>query len=178
MDDVLRQFAEYQRKYGIMGRAHYLAHDQFAARNLWLGVPVVVITTVVGTTIFGTLNENPDPKLRIAAGLLSLTGAVLAALQTMFGYGQTAQMHKATAARYRAISRRLNTLYLKYTGASLDKREEAIKELEALDKDLNAIGSEGPIVPDAHYDRAVRDYEAEHKGQSHPIAQPTLPRQS
>ena len=163
MEDVLKQAAEYERTYTIVSRAHYIASDQFAIRNRWLGIPVVIITTVIGTTIFGTLNENPDPKLRIAAGLMSLFGAVLAALQTTFGYGQTAERHKAAAARYRAIRRKLKTFRLKYSGAPPDKRGEAIGELEALNEELEAIAAESPNIPDACYDRAVRDYDSEQK---------------
>jgi hypothetical protein len=163
MEDVLKQAAEYERSYTIVGRVHYIASDKFAARNRWLGIPVVLISTVVGTTIFGTLNEDPDPKIRIAAGLLSLIGAVLAALETTFGYAHTAERHKAAAARYRVIYRKLKTFRLKYSDASSEKRGEAISELEALNKELDAISSESPSIPDACYDRAVRDYDLEHK---------------
>ena len=55
MEDTLKRAAESERTYGIVGRAHYLASDRFALRNRLLGIPIVVITTVVGTTIFGTL---------------------------------------------------------------------------------------------------------------------------
>jgi hypothetical protein len=161
MQDVLNQAAEYERTYSIVGRAHYVASDRFTIRNRWLGIPVVIITAVVGTTIFGTLNENPDPKLRIVAGLLSLCGAVLAALQTTFGYAQTAERHKAAAARYRAIRRQLKTFRLKYSDAPPDERSEAIEELESLNKELEAIAAESPNIPDACYDRAVKDYELE-----------------
>lgn len=161
MEDVLKQAAEYERSYTIVGRAHYVASDQFAGRSRWLSIPVVIISTVVGTTIFGTLNENPDPIFRIAAGLLSLFGAVLAALETTFGYAQMAERHKAAAARYRAIRRRLKTFRLKYSDASSHNRAEALTELEALNKELEAISAESPSIPDACYDRAVRDYDLE-----------------
>ena len=74
MKDLLDKAAEYRDTYGIVGRAHYLAADHKQALNRYLGVPVIVITAVVGTTIFGTLNESPDPFWRIAAGLVRLLG--------------------------------------------------------------------------------------------------------
>jgi hypothetical protein len=163
MDDILRQAADYERNYSIVGRAHYLESGRLAARNRWLGIPVVIITAVVGTTIFGTLNENPDPALRIAAGLISLLGTVLSSLQTTLGYAQAAERHKAAGARYRAIARRVKTFALKYRAAPTDQRHSAIAELESLNKELEDLAAESPNVPDSSYEKAAREYEADLK---------------
>jgi SMODS and SLOG-associating 2TM effector domain family 4 len=160
--DILATLDEYQRTYTIVGRAHYISADRFGLRHRWLGVPVVVISTVVGTTIFGTLNKDPEIGWRIAAGLFSMLGAVLAALQTFFGYGQIAERHKSAATRYRAVRRRLKNFSLKYAQADGSQRSQAISELEALNKDLESMAAESPTVPDACYSRAEAEYKAEH----------------
>lgn len=118
---------------------------------------------MVGTTIFGTLDQNPDPQFRIIAGLISLAGVVLSSLQTSLGFEQIAERHRAVAAQYRSIKRRLELFSLKYTGASADKRTEAIAELEALNRELAELAPEGPNLADKYFDRAEKDYEIEHQ---------------
>lgn len=160
MEDILDKALSYQRTYSIVGRSHYLASDHFARLNRWFGIPVVMITTILGTTIFGTLNESPDPSWRIVAGLLSLTGAVLAALQTSLGFAQRAERHKAVAGRYRSVKRRLELFCLKYAAAGPDQRETALAELEALNQFLEDLAAEAPSLPDRLYDRAVSEHDS------------------
>jgi hypothetical protein len=160
MRDVLERATDYQRTYAIVGRGHYLAAERLARLNRWLGIPVVVITAVVGTTIFGTINQQNVPThWKILAGMVSLTGAVLSSLQTSLGFAQTAERHKAVASRYRAIKRRLELFALKYSGAESNQRAVAIADLENLNKELTELASESPNLPDICYDRAVREYD-------------------
>ena len=90
MDDILQRIFEYQRTYAISARGHYLASARQARRNYGFGVPSVVISAMVGASIFGTIKSNPPPELgwKIAAGLLSLSAAVLVSLQTFFRFGE------------------------------------------------------------------------------------------
>src|SRR5579862_5042138 len=100
MDDILAKAKDYQKVYHDVGRAHYIAAGCYTKLNRIFGIPVVIITAVVGTTIFATLNASPDPKYKIAAGLFSLIGAVLAALQTSLGFADKAQKHKEAGENY------------------------------------------------------------------------------
>jgi len=157
MRDVLAKASEYQETYGIVGRAHYLAADRSRALNRWLGIPVVVITAVVGTTIFGTLNQNPDPGWKITAGLVTLGGTILSSLQTAFGFAQIAEKHKAAGEAYRAVRRRFEMFRLKYAEVPPDQRAVAITELNEIVVSLADLPKEFPTIPDRFYDRAKRE---------------------
>jgi len=126
MKDVLEKASEYRIRYGLLGRAHYLAAARLSRLNRLLGVPVIVITAVVGTTIFATLDRSPEPQWKILAGLVSLLGAVLSALQTSLGFAQTAERHKAVGTRYRAVRRRLELFELKYSNGIDEGRDKAL----------------------------------------------------
>ena len=121
MNDILSKANTYQQTYHDVGRAHYIAANYYARLNQVFGVPVIIITAVVGTTIFATLNDSPDPKWKILAGLVSLAGAVLAALQTSLGFSETAQKHKEAGESYRAMQRCFETFQLKYAEAQEDQ---------------------------------------------------------
>ena len=74
------------------------------ARSRLLGIPSVVLSAAVGTTLFATLGRNgASANLRIAAGLVSLFAAVLVALQTFLGLAELADKHRSAASTYGAI---------------------------------------------------------------------------
>ncbi|MCP4689036.1 MAG: SLATT domain-containing protein [Desulfobacterales bacterium] len=163
MEDILAKAMENRRNCGIVGRAHYLAADHCGAMNRYLGVPVVVITALVGTTIFATLNENPDPFWKIVAGLVSLMGTVLASLQTYLGFSQAAEKHKTAGEIYRAERRRFDMFCLKYANAGPDQRDDAFIELQNFVDGLAHLPKEFPTVPDRFYEKARREHEGRGK---------------
>jgi len=80
MDDILARAHEYQSIYAISARGHHLAASEAEKWNTYLGVPVTVASTIVGTSIFATIHESPEMGWRIAAGLLALLAALLSSL--------------------------------------------------------------------------------------------------
>src|SRR6185369_2622736 len=94
----------------ITQRAHYLSADHFGRRKYWLGIPAVVLSTLVGTAVFASLQKQPEFWLQIAIGLASVLAAVLAGLQTFLGYTERAEKHRIAGAKYGALGRELEIL--------------------------------------------------------------------
>ena len=61
--------------------AYYKQAGRFRSANYALGIPVVIATTVVGTTIFADLDRDP----RMLTRALSVLAAILAKLQAAQG---------------------------------------------------------------------------------------------
>lgn len=130
-------------------RAHYLSADHFAYWNLWLGVPVIALSTVVGTSVFATIQKQPETSVQIAVGLCSVTAAVLASLQTFLGYAARAERHRVAGAKYGAIGRELEVLRA--------CREEYAKEtIDDVLERLEALALESPNNPQKIYERAKK----------------------
>ncbi|GEP61953.1 SLATT domain-containing protein [Reyranella soli] len=72
----------------VLARAHAMNADKLERWHYWLGVPVVILTTIVGTTAFASLSDLGNTRVLIAVGTgaLSVSAAVLAALQTFFAF--------------------------------------------------------------------------------------------
>lgn len=85
----------------------FLASNHSEKMHKRLGIPTVIISTVVGTSVFASLDSNPEVWLKILIGLLSVTSAVLAALQTFMGYADKSNEYKAAAIRYGKLRREL-----------------------------------------------------------------------
>ena len=157
MNNILAKALQYETTYRVIGRAHYISADRYTSFNQWLGIPVIVITAVVGTTIFGTLDQNPNASWKIIAGLVSLVGTVLASLQTSLGFAQTAEKHKAAGEAYRALRRRFEMFRLRYIDAGPEQRDAAMTDLESIVADLADLPKEFPTIPDRCYERAAAE---------------------
>jgi hypothetical protein len=156
-EDVSSKIIDYRNRASVTRRSHYLASSIADRKNFWLGIPVVVITAVVGTSIFGTLQDNPSVHIKIAAGVLSISATILAALQTYLGFSEKSAKHKEAGARYAAIWRCLDLLDLELRSLGDEFAPKAIEELRKIVSMLDEAGKESPSVPDRAYDVAVSE---------------------
>ena len=161
MDDILKQAKQYRVDATYTGRAHYKAADIASERNNLLGIPVIIATAVVGTSIFATLSGSPDIAWKITAGIVSLLAATLSALQTFFKFSETAERHRAAGAAYGALRRDVELFLLKYSEAEVDARSSALQELERLSSKLSELASGSPRIPDGAFQRAIKEIEGE-----------------
>ena len=82
--EVVKLLREWSARAGASADAHYELCTRLSRSNLRFGVPVVVLTTFVGTTVFATLSHHVNVALRIAVGMISVLAAVLASLQSFY----------------------------------------------------------------------------------------------
>jgi hypothetical protein len=129
LQDVLSDW--YQRVV-VTQRAHYRSADHFSRKSYWLGIPAITLSTVVGTSVFATLQKQPGPKVQIAVGLASVLAAVLAGLQTFLGYSARAEKHRVAGAKYGALGRELEALRASDQQVSDSTISELRKKLDAL----------------------------------------------
>src|SRR5262249_10329241 len=98
----------------ILSVAHGLAADTAEKRNKWLGVPVVVLTSIVGTSVFASLSDlgKSQISIAIATGILSIMAAVFAAVQTFLNFAGSAQAHGRASVRFQALGSMIELLLI------------------------------------------------------------------
>lgn len=138
---------EWYQRVAVTQRAHYLSADQFGARKYWLGIPAVILSTLVGTSVFATVQKQPELWLQITVGLASVAAALFASLQTFLGYSERAEKHRIAGAKYGALGRELEQL----RALDATPSEEAISEVR---KRLDDLAVESPNNPLPIYRRA------------------------
>lgn len=149
-DTVLQQWYKGIR---ILHRAHYEAARQFEVRNLYLGVPIIILTAASGTSILATLGVETDVKAKIIIGGLSIVASILASLQTFLRYSEMAEKHKTVATKYGILRRELDELILiPPKGKSL--KPEFITDFR---KRWDAIDEESPSIPDKIRERITAE---------------------
>lgn len=98
---------------------HQLSADKTHIWHLLLGVPVVIFTTIVGTGAFAAINQDTDNFWKVAAGTVSIVAAVLASMQTFFGFGERSDRHRIAATRYASTRRSIELALTSHDAASV-----------------------------------------------------------
>ena len=80
--------------------SHYDMANFLGRRSRGLGVSVIAITSLIGTTAFlSMIATGVSPWVRIVIGLVSVLASVMASLQTFLRYAERAEQHRAAGAR-------------------------------------------------------------------------------
>ncbi|MBW3668966.1 MAG: SLATT domain-containing protein [Actinobacteria bacterium] len=146
---------EWATRTAIAKTAHFQLVELFRRRYTELGVPVVVLSSIVGTGLFATLSEDAVSRpLRALAGVISVLAAVVAGLQTFLRYGERAEKHMVAADWYAAVNRRINQLL----ALPPDQRPEAAKCLDDVRKEMARIGQQSPEIGQKRWDQIAADF--------------------
>jgi hypothetical protein len=91
----------WHRRVAAAEAGHRVRADRMRRRYLMLGVPVLVLMTVVGTSVFASTQDEKVPIwVRVEVGPVSILAAVISSLQTFLRYGMRAEGHRVAAIRY------------------------------------------------------------------------------
>ena len=133
--------------------AHYEAARFYTKRNYWLGMPAVILSAIVGSTVFATLEKEVYLWVRLLVGFLSVVAGVLTALQTFLAYSARAEKHRLIAAKYGGIRRDVEVLQEKKISKS-----DTTAQLTDIGERMNALGEEAPTVPENIWVEACRRF--------------------
>lgn len=145
-------------------KSHFEAHDIWAERHSWIGLPAVLFGLTAGA---GLVTES-YPEV---AGVLSLISAGLTAVLTFFKPAERAANHRASGNWYLALrneARRFREVEMKQRIAD----DQAVKRLASLAKRRDELNATAPQPPRKAFERArkgIEQGEARHavdRGQS------------
>ena len=123
--------------------AHYESARRFERLHLWLGLPAVALSTLVGTTVFATLSKAPDISVQILVGLLSVAAAVLIGLQTFLKYSELAEKHRMAGAKFPNLKHRMELLATLPPETEVELREA----LASIEDTWSKLREESPTLP-------------------------------
>lgn len=147
---VLELLRDWSARAGSSSAGHYATAGRLSRGNLMLGIPVVVLTTFVGTSVFATLQDEVDTSLKIFVGVVSVTAAVLASLQTFLRFGERAEKHRVAGESWASLRREIDEM-LALHPTYLAARGDPKSYLDDLRKRMNEIGSVSPALPNREW---------------------------
>jgi hypothetical protein len=153
--DTERLLVDWRRRAAAAVTAHYRLAYRCRRRNVALGVPVVVLSSVVGTSLFATLNETSvDSDVRLTIGVVSVAAAVLASLQTFLRFAERAERHVIAADWYSAVRRGVDEALALPPVA----RKPPAEYLPTIRKEMSKIGQQAPEIPAPLWSRVAAEH--------------------
>lgn len=165
---VLDLLRDWQARASFSSETHFGLATRLAEANIRFGMPVVVLTTFVGTSVFATLGRNVELWLRIAVGMISVLAAVLASLQTFLRFGERAEKHRFAAEKWASIRREIDQM-LALHPTYLASRGDPKQYLDDLRARMDEIAERSPEMGVQGLRRSRRRYEVQ------PIAERAQP---
>jgi hypothetical protein len=154
---VMDLLSDWERRAAASSETHYQIAGRLSKANVRLGVPVVILTTFIGTSVFATLEENVATEFRIAVGGLSAVAAVLASLQTFLRLAERSEKHRASAELWAAVRREIAEMVALHP-TYLASRGDPKSYLDDLRRRMDEISAQSPEMGDRHWGRAQGRY--------------------
>jgi hypothetical protein len=122
-------------------KCHFLASHRYSKYNYLIGIPTILFTAAVGTSVFASLSTTSRSVLAtIIIGFFSILATILSSLQTFLGFSEHADRHRDAGVKYGIIGRKMELLLNENT---MPNQPEAL----ALKKDLDELATASPKIP-------------------------------
>ncbi len=135
------------RRLRILEACHYEAARPYSRGHLALGIPMTILTTIVGTTVFATLEKEVDMRSRVIVGSISVLAAILAGLQTFLQLGSRAAGHRSLATKIGPTRRLLEQMLIGDANSIPDDK------IDALRVQIDQLASASETIPPRVYDK-------------------------
>jgi conflict system pore-forming effector with SLATT domain len=143
----------------ISQEAHYAIATRLAKYNIWFGVPVVALATLVGTSVFATLQKDVRTDLRILIGFVSVLAAVLASLQTFLRFQERGEKHRAAAEHWSQIRRETKQMLALHPDY-LAERSDPKTYLDGLREKMDRVSAQSPEIGEGEWTAASKKLQA------------------
>lgn len=137
-------------------KTHYNASQRYEKYHKKIGIAVVIMAAIMGTSVFYSISVSELLIARIVTGVFSVSIAVLVLLQTYFHYEKLASQHKSTGDKYLWLMKEAQRL-LAYSNDGIITIEQVQKDLERLSQQVKEIQRDAPTA-------SPKDYQESRKG--------------
>jgi hypothetical protein len=132
--------------------AHYASADLFRMLNYVVGVPAVIFSSVVGTSLFAGLDKDSPRTVLVAS--TSILAAILGALQTFLRFAERATLHATAADWYSAIRRDIEEI-LHLPVGDRGAPKECLDEVR---KEMNRVAQDSPELSARVWERQAKRF--------------------
>jgi hypothetical protein len=117
-----------------------------------IGAPAVAFSAIAGTSVVASINNSPSEWVSLLIGLLGISAAVLAGLQTFLDYPTRLAQHHAAGTKYKAIIRELEQVLVGSQSAFPPTLVSDVRER------LDELEAAAPVVPSGIWNRVEKRY--------------------
>jgi hypothetical protein len=143
--------AEWADVAGCYRWLHDRAEKIYTGSNMWITIPVIVLSTLTGTANFAVGSFIPEGEEQLkkyvgaAIGGISIFAGILTTLGNFFQYAQKSEAHKVAGVAWGKFQRQVAV----ELAINPDERIEAMDFLKICRQDLDRLIEQSPPIPDA-----------------------------
>lgn len=138
----------------ISHRANYEAAKYYQRLHLTFGIPTLIISTMLGTTVFANLQYSTVAWVKFMLAVLAVLMIVLSSLQTFLRYAERSERHRTAAVQIGEIRRALEQA-IAFSGKTPIDEATA----EALRRKWDSVDRQAPTIPTTIYNRVQTQIE-------------------
>ncbi len=139
--------AEWADKAACYQWMHEKTEGRFVIYNMYLTIPVIILSTLTGTANFGVQSLLPDPSYGKYAsaiiGGVSLISGLISTLANFFRYAQASESHRVAAISWGKFQRFVSTELALHP----NERMDAMSFLKMARIELDRLIEQAPIIP-------------------------------
>ena len=148
---VERLLQEWHKRVYAAQTAYYEEAEKLRRRNYQLGIPVVIVSSLVGTAVFSDVGN------KWFVGSISILAAVMASLQTFLKFGEGATLHGSAADWFSAIRRDIEEVL----ALPPNLRGRPKNCLDSIRQEMNRAGQKSPELSEHEWRRISRRFGVE-----------------
>jgi len=147
LDDLMAEWADKAACYRWM---HERTEKLFSARNSWITIPVIILSTLTGTANFGLNsifgdNEQNAHYATLAIGGVSIIAGIITTLGNFLRYAQGSEAHRVSSISWGKFNR-LITVELRINP---NERMDSMSFLKICRIELDRLIEQSPPIPDS-----------------------------
>lgn len=151
-DEIIREARRLEETSLYSMKSHHCAAEKWSSRHLWLGLPVVIISALVGAATFSQYAET-YPIIKTIAGLFSISVAVLSGITTFLNPNDKENAHLSAAHGFDKINNEARMF--RAIECWREESDEALtSKLRELVDRKSELNSNSPQIPNWAYEKA------------------------
>lgn len=141
---IQNMLEKWHRRIRATHKGHYKDAAILETRQRKLGIIVVILSTIVGSSIFASIATNPSTEVKLITGSLSVLVVVLATLQTYLNYPAKVITHILAATQLSSIKKKIEEQLS--AGADEQELKAFISEVR---REWDTITAGAPLMSEA-----------------------------
>ena len=119
-----------------------------------IGIPALIVSTIVGTSVFSALAAETKSPVSLWVGLLSVAAAVFSALQTFLDFPARAERHRTAGVKYKMVIRSLERSLANLAAGTVLTQDDLTQTQQRLDE----LEDSAPVIMPRIYAMVERRY--------------------
>jgi hypothetical protein len=150
---------KWERRVLLAVFSHARSANRCAAWDLRLGATSVILTAIVGTSVFATLQANPSITTRIGVGVLTVVAAASSAVHVFAGLSDRKAVYEQASQRHGDIRRRIEIA----RGRLAVPGESPLiwEEVEAIKEEMDSAAASSPNAAGRVWEQVKRQMKGE-----------------